>query len=290
MKDASWILGGLFAILLIATIIGRVLARRQPSSAVVENLNARIRSWWILVVIGGAALLAGRLAIIALFAFVSFLALREFVKLDRGLAVVSYSILLMQYGFIAMGWIWGFLIFIPVFCGLASIWPRARQAALGLLLCVYCLSHVPALMLLEIPGYEGRMPLLAAYVVVVVQISDVLQYLWGKLIGRRLVAARISPSKTVEGSIGGVVSSAMLGGLMLWPITPFNRWQAGAMALMLAGSGFASGLVLSAIKRRRGIKDWGSLLEGHGGMLDRMDSLCLSAPVFFQMVWWVFGN
>ena len=124
------------------------------------------------------------------------------------------------------------------------------------MICVFCISHVPALLTLDIPGYEGRNLLLIAFLVLVVQSSDVLQYVWGKLFGSRKIAPELSPSKTVEGFVGGVVSATLLGAALWW-ITPFTRWQAALMALSISVMGFFGGLVMSAIKRDRGVKDWG---------------------------------
>ena len=152
---------------------------------------------------------------------------------------------------------------------------------------VFCISHVPALVTLEIPGYAGRNLLLVAFLVIVVQGSDVLQYVWGKLCGRHKVAPELSPSKTWEGLVGGVLSATALGAVLYW-ITPFTPLQAAAMAFVMCLMGFLGGLVMSAIKRDRGVKDWGTLIEGHGGMLDRLDSVIFAAPVFFHFVryWW----
>jgi phosphatidate cytidylyltransferase len=161
------------------------------------------------------------------------------------------------------------------------------QVQWGLMICVFCVSHVPALLTLEIPAYEGRGLLLIAFQVLVVQSSDVLQYVWGKLLGRRKVAPLLSPSKTWEGLIGGVASATLLGAALWW-LTPFSPIQAGLMALLINLMGFFGGLVMSAIKRDRGVKDWGHMIAGHGGMLDRLDSVIFAAPIFFHVTryWW----
>jgi phosphatidate cytidylyltransferase len=148
---------------------------------------------------------------------------------------------------------------------------------------VYCISHVPALLALDIPGYTNCNMLLVIFLILIVQSSDVLQYVWGKLFGRHKIAPNLSPSKTVEGFIGGVASSTLLGGALFW-LTPFNPWQSALMALAITLMGFFGGLVMSAIKRDRGVKDWGNMIEGHGGMLDRLDSVCFSAPIFFHLI------
>jgi phosphatidate cytidylyltransferase len=153
---------------------------------------------------------------------------------------------------------------------------------------VYSISCVPALLILPIDNYQDRNLLLIAYLVLVVELSDVLQYVFGKLFGKRKISPNLSPSKTIEGFIGGILSASLLGACLFW-ITPFSFIQAGLISFMLTFLGFFGGLVMSAIKRDRGVKDWGSLIGGHGGVLDRLDSLCFTAPVFFHIVryFWV---
>ena len=150
------------------------------------------------------------------------------------------------------------------------------------MICVYFVSYVPALLMLRIPGYEGQAPTLLFFLVLVVQLSDVLQYVWGKALGARRIAPSISPNKTWEGFVGGVVSATLLGTAVWWA-TPFSPLAAALMALVLTTMGFAGGLIMSAIKRDRGVKDHGTLIGGHGGVLDRIDSLCFAAPVFFHL-------
>jgi len=123
--------------------------------------------------------------------------------------------------------------------------------------------------------------------VIVVQLSDVFQYIWGKLLGKRKIAPTISPNKTWEGFVGGVATAVALG-TALWWMTPFSPLGALAMSVAIALMGFAGGLTMSAIKRDRGVKDFGATIEGHGGILDRMDSVCFSAPLFFHLTRWIF--
>jgi phosphatidate cytidylyltransferase len=148
---------------------------------------------------------------------------------------------------------------------------------------VYCLSHAPALLMLEIPGQSGRNALLLFYLLLVVQMSDVMQYVFGKLFGKTKIAPVVSPSKTVEGFVGGGLAATAIGGAMWW-ITPFTPLQSAAISGAIVIMGFLGGLTLSAVKRSLGAKDWGVMIEGHGGMLDRTDSICFAAPVFFHIV------
>ncbi len=298
---------GVIAVLLAASLAGRVIALRSGPSAVVDNLNQRIRAWWAMVILIGIAFLFGKTGIILLFAIASFTALREFITLTetrRGdhyaLVVAFFVILPAQYILVALEWYGLYAIFIPVYAFLfmpiiaafradtTRFMERIAVAQWALMLAVFCLSHVPALVTLDIPGYERRGLLLIVFLVVVVQSSDVLQYVFGKLYGERKIAPSLSPSKTWEGFLGGVGAATLIGAALWW-ITPFTIWQAALMALVICLMGFLGGLVMSAIKRDRGVKDWGHLIEGHGGVLDRLDSVVFAAPVFFHLTRYFFA-
>jgi phosphatidate cytidylyltransferase len=159
---------------------------------------------------------------------------------------------------------------------------RTSRLQWVLMICVFCVSHAPALLMLDIPGYEGQGAKLLLFLVVVTQVSDVLQYTVGKLFGRRKAVPSVSPNKTVEGYLGGGGLAVLLG-TGLWWVTPFAPWQAALMSLVIVLAGIAGGLVMSAVKRDRHVKDFGALIPGHGGVLDRIDSLCFSAPLFFHL-------
>jgi phosphatidate cytidylyltransferase len=248
-----------------------------------------------------ASLLTGAAGSILLFSLVSFLALREFVTLaptrlgdHRTLFWSFFVVTPIQYYLVWSGWYGLFSILVPVYAfillsartALAGDTERflERSATIqwGLMVCVYFVSHVPALLTLRFPQGATYGPQLMFFLVVVVQLSDVLQYVWGKSLGRHPVAPSLSPNKTWEGLIGGVASATLLGAALWWA-TPFSPVAAAAMALVVTLMGFAGGLIMSAIKRDRGVKDYGVMLSGHGGVLDRIDSLCFSAPVFFHL-------
>jgi phosphatidate cytidylyltransferase len=300
---------GIVAVLVVASLVGMALERRHATEApnpTLDNLNSRIRAWWAMVALIGLAFAFGKAGVIVLFAFASLAALREFITLtptrrgDHGaLAAAFFVVLPLQYYLVWIEWYGLYSIFIPVYVFLLlpivaalrqdtkNFMGRVAEIQWGLMITVFCLSHVPALITLPIPGFAGRNLLLIAFLVLVVQASDVLQYVWGKLAGRHKIAPLLSPSKTVEGFIGGVASATLLGAALWW-ITPFSPWQAGLMALMINLMGFCGGLVMSAIKRDRGVKDWGAMIEGHGGVLDRLDSVIFAAPIFFHVTryWW----
>ena len=301
---------GLIFTLVIASSIGYGLKWKVGFStphSVIDNLNARINAWWVMILIIFAAAFIGFYGILALFFVISFMALREFLSLiyiRRGdhlaLAACFYLILPVQYYFIAIDWFSMFSIFIPVYAFLflpilsallgdtAKFLDRSTKVQWAIMISVFCISHIPAVLTLDIAGFEGKNLLLMIFLILIVQASDVLQYIWGKLLGKHKIAPSLSPSKTIEGFVGGVFSASILGGLLSW-LTPFSPVQAILISLVICLMGFLGGLVMSAIKRSMGVKDWGNMISGHGGMLDRMDSLCFAAPIFFHLVryYWV---
>jgi phosphatidate cytidylyltransferase len=301
--------GGVAGLLVVSSLVVAVLKRGRPAaelSPVVANLDARVRAWWVMVILFMAALFTGGLGSVILFGLTSFFALREFVTLTptrradhRALFWSFFVIVPIQYYLVATRWYGLFAIFIPVYaflfipirCALAGdcerFLERTAKIQWALMVCVYFVSYVPALLMLEIPGFKGSNARLLLFFVLVVQLSDVLQYVWGKLLGHRKIAPVLSPSKTWEGFIGGVLSASAVGA-GLWWATPFNPWQAAALSFVITIMGFLGGLVMSAIKRDRGVKDYGNLIEGHGGVMDRIDSICFAAPVFFHLVRYFF--
>jgi phosphatidate cytidylyltransferase len=303
---------GVFALLAAATLIGRRMAMGADAAdadraAMIANLNDRIVSWWVIVGLLAVAFLAGRFATILLFALVSFWCLREFISLTPtpvadhyALAAAFYVFLPMQYLLLGSEWLNLFTILIPVYGylllpAIAVLWGETRDFLLriskvqwALMLAVYCLSHVPAVLILNIPGAPAGNFGLLAFLLIVVQGSDVAQYVFGKSFGRRKIAPRVSPGKTWEGFIGGGATATLLGAALWW-VTPFSPLQALGMAFAVVLAGSAGGLVLSAVKRSLGAKDWGSMVEGHGGMLDRMDSLAFAAPIFFHLTNYYFA-
>jgi len=248
------------------------------------------------------AIWCGRLGVTILFALISFLALREMLTLTptrRGdhhtLFWAFFVMVPLQYYLIYVGWYGLWSILIPVYGfqflairstltgDYARYLERTAKIQWGTMICAYCVSYAPALLTLNIVNMAGQQWKLLVYLVIVAQSSDVLQYIWGKTLGRHRIAPHISPNKTWEGFIGGVLSATALGAA-LWQLTPFSPLVAAGMALLVAMLGFFGGIVMSAIKRDAGVKDWGQVIPGHGGMMDRIDSLSFAAPVFFHLV------
>jgi phosphatidate cytidylyltransferase len=167
---------------------------------------------------------------------------------------------------------------------------RSAKIQAGLLICVYALSFAPAILTLSWDNglkqndHDTNVNLLLFFVILV-QLGDILQYAWGKMLGKHVIAPAINSSRTWEGFIGGIVSVTLLGISFHW-ITPFGIWQAGLIAMITGIMGFAGGMTMSAIKRDRGVTDYGTLVQGHAGLLDRIDSICFAAPVFYHMARW----
>jgi phosphatidate cytidylyltransferase len=308
-QEIAGLFGGIVLVLIVASLIGRSLAKRpgdEKWKSTVGNIIARIRAWWVMVAVFGLALVLGRIGSVALFGCISFFALREFLTLTptrpgdhRTLFWAFFIITPLQYWLVASQWYGLFAILIPVYAYLfvplrsamsgdcERFLERTAKIQWALMVCVFCVSHAPALLMLKIDGYDGENLKLLLYLVIIAQLSDVLQYVWGKTLGRHKIAPLVSPNKTWEGFIGGIATTTAIGAALWWA-TPFTPLQSAGMSLAITLMGFAGGLVMSAIKRDRGVKDYGSMIEGHGGVMDRIDSLCFAAPVFFHLVRYFF--
>jgi len=305
----AWLFFGVLMLLIVASAIGAVLKRTAKSDAAratIDNLNARTRAWWKMCAIFALTLLVGRIGSLILFALLSLLALREYITLmptrrggHRTLVWTFSFITPLQYYLIAIHWYGFFAIMVPAMAFLfiptrialsgdtQCFLERAAKIQFGIMICLYCLSYAPALLMLTIPGFEGHDARLLLYLVLVVQMTDVMKYVWGKLLGRHKIVPLVSPNKTWEGFVGGVLSATAVGAALWWA-TPFTPLQSAGMSLTIALLGAAGGLVMSAIKRDAGVKDFGAMIEGHGGILDRIDSLCFAAPIFFHLVRYYF--
>jgi phosphatidate cytidylyltransferase len=306
--DPFWSLSaGVLAVLLAATAIGRLIALKVgPTNATVINLNQRINAWWTLVLVGLPVLAFGKFAAVLLFAGLSFLALREFMAItptrqgdQAALRLAFFAALPAQYVLVAIDWYGLFSILLPVYGFFAlsvaatlgqdtdHFLERNAKIQWAVMVCIYGISHAPALLFLNLPGYDNTTSVLLLFFLLVTQISDVMQYVFGKLFGKRKLAPLLSPSKTWEGLIGGGLAATAIGA-GLHGFTPFSLAQAVAMSAVIVGGGFFGGLILSAVKRSLGAKDWGASIQGHGGILDRLDSVAFSAPLFFHLTRYFF--
>lgn len=296
-------------ILLGLTIFGETLRARQPvgkSSPVIEAFMMRVHTWWGLAILLSLAVLSGRIGIILLFAFASFAALREYLTYAKkrradhlSLALGSFVILPLQYLFVWLDWTAMFTVFIPVYAFLllpivsalrgdsTNFLARVAETQWGLMICIFCISHVPALLTYDMPDGSDRSVLLIVFFAMVVQFGDLFDYYAGRRFGRRRIAPNLSP-KTVEGMLTGIAAAAAIGALLSW-ITPFGIFGAAAMAALASLTGQFGALVFAAIKRDKGVKDWSHLIPGQGGLLDQLDSVIFAAPVFYHVTMLVWG-
>ena len=265
-------------VLCIATILGQLMAVKQRRSGevsdVVQNLNSRVNAWWVMVIIFTLALLTGGIGSIILFFLVSIMALREFLTLtpsipaDHNALIWIYFFLTpLQYILVAVQWYGFFAILIPVYGMLLipilmvlsgrteGFLGRAGTIQFAMLICVYSISYVPAIIDLNFTNFVGKGVNLLLYLVVIVQASDVSQYITGKIFGKHYIAPKVSPHKTVEGFLGGMFVSAALGLALFW-ITPYTPLLSLGMGLLIGILGFCGGLVMSAVKRDKGKRFW----------------------------------
>lgn len=294
-----------FILLILATLIVFLLSRLKPDFDVNE-LSLRIRSWWIMCVFFFVSFYIHPSGSIILFALLSFLALKEYFTLinprteDHRVLFWSYLSIPIQYYWIYINWKAMFFIFIPVYMFLfiplrllftgqpKGIVQSMAKIQWGLMAFVFCISHVACLMTLlpttNIPG-GGRA--LVLYLVFLTEINDVSQYIWGKFFGKTKIAPNISPKKTLAGFLGGVLTTVLLA-LALQSLSGFSVPYSLIAGLIISVAGFIGDLVISSVKRDVGVKDTGNLIPGHGGILDRIDSLAYTAPLFFHFVSYIF--
>ncbi|MEX0718487.1 MAG: phosphatidate cytidylyltransferase [Planctomycetaceae bacterium] len=306
-RPVQWTLLGVFALLAAAQIIVWLLRRLRPERDWTEP-SSRIATWWIIAAVFALALLFGRGASIALFAFISFLALKEFLSLvptrrsDRRVLFWAYLAIPVQYWWVYSEWYGMFIIFIPVYVllflplrmltvGQSEGFLRAAGTLhWGLMTTVFSLSHVAFLLVLRMKSEPevNYGPGMVVFLVVLTELNDVAQYVWGKAFGRRKVLPAISPGKTWEGWIGGIATTAAVAALLGPWLTPLDHRLALYAGLIIGVAGFVGDVNISALKRDLGIKDSGSMLPGHGGILDRVDSLTYTAPLYFHYMYYLF--
>jgi phosphatidate cytidylyltransferase len=297
-----WSMAGLYVILIIASLTLWLLKRRAPGKDFSE-LSQRIQSWWVMITVFLLAMLLSRNVSLVFFALISFLALKEYFSIiptrraDRRILFWVYAAIPVQYYWIASEWYGMFIIFIPVYMFLylplrmviigdtKDFLRAAGTLHWGLMTMVFSISHMAYLLVL--PGSENPGPGgagLVLYLVFLTQFNDVAQYLWGKMLGKHKVIPKVSPNKTWEGFLGGVVTTTLAAVLLAGLLTPMD-WRMGLLAgLLISCAGFIGDVTISALKRDIGVKHSGSLLPGHGGILDRIDSLTYTAPLFFHFI------
>ncbi len=293
-----------FALLTIASIVRRLITHNNPDKDYTE-LTQRIQSWWWMIGILFASMSIDTRYAIILFGFISFLALKEFLSIvptrlnDRKVIFWAYMSIPLQYYFISIQWYGMFIIFIPIYIFLLL---PMRMVLIGetkgfikaagimhwaVMLTVFCLSHIAYLFVLPEKNLAAGNMGLVIFLLFMTQFNDVSQYIWGKALGKHKIIPKVSPNKTWEGFLGATLTIALVSALIGPYLTPLSIELSLVAGLLINGFGFIGDVVISAIKRDLEIKDSGHLIPGHGGILDRFDSLIFTAPLFFHYLYYV---
>ncbi|MFZ4210302.1 phosphatidate cytidylyltransferase [Pantoea endophytica] len=297
-------LGGIFGVLILATLIIFVLRKCRPQRNWLE-LQQRVNSWWVIICLFSLAMLSPKWLALTFFGFISFLSLKEYLTLaptrrsDSMPLLWMYAAIPVQYLWTGMAWYGMFIIFIPVYVFLflparmviagdtKGFLHSASVMHWGMMTTVFALSHVAYLMTL--PGADASAgALLVFFLVALTELNDIAQYLWGKSLGRIRVTPNVSPNKTLAGLLGGICTTMLLAVILGPLLTPMSFLHSLGAGLIIGASGFCGDVVMSAIKRDFGVKDSGKLLPGHGGILDRLDSLIYTAPLFFHFYYYFY--
>ena len=303
--NVLYALGGVLGVLVLASLIVAILSLMRRDKDYTE-LKLRVRSWWVMIGIFAAAMLLSPAAAVVFWAFVRFLALKEYLSLiptrraDRRVLFWAYLAIPIHYYWVGSAWYGMFVIFIPVYMFLLlplrmvtigetqGFLRAAGTLHWGLMTTVFSLSHMAYLLVLDpAKNPAGGGAGLLLYLVFLTQFNDVAQYTWGKLFGRHKVIPKVSPKKTWEGLVGGNLTTLLLAILIAPTLTPLGMWEAAGAGLIIGVFGFIGDVTISALKRDIGVKDSGSLIPGHGGVLDRIDSLTYTAPLFFHYVYYL---
>ena len=302
----------LFGVLALVTVIALVRTLRDSDAQTQEtqqSFNRDLRAVWVASGIFWTAWAAGALVSTLLFGIVSFIALRELITLThtrradhRSLLLAFFVVLPIQYVLVAWQLFDLFTVFIPVYVFLAipvvsafgndphRFLERTAKIQWGIMVCVYGISHAPALLLLELPNYAERGAFLVLFLVGVVAVAQIAQESASRRLRRRPVARAISRSFSVRAWVIGALSAGLLGALLYW-VTPFKPIPALLMGFIAGGCGTLGEFVMKALKRDAGVRNWGgkASVTGAVGLLDRVAPLCFAAPVFFHAVRWYFG-
>jgi len=306
-KNVGYFFLLIYITLALASIYVAYLTKKNPEKDY-QELILRTKSWWVMITLIAGSIGFGEITTIILFGFISFLALKEYFSMiptrfeDRRVLFWCYLAVIFQYIWVGQSWYGMFIIFIPVYMFLLipirmlllgkteGFMNAASSIQWGLMITVFGLSHAAFLVtanhtvLGEMSGGFG----LLLFLILLTQSNDVAQYVWGKTFGKKAIVPTVSPNKTYEGFIGGAASTTLLALIIAPFLTPFSWYMALFSGLIIAIAGFIGDVNISALKRDMGVKDSSSFIPGHGGVLDRVDSLSFTAPLFFHFTYYFY--
>ncbi len=306
MNEIQKMIAIIFAVLVFASVLFWIMGKFNNGPQV-QELKTRTKSWWIMAAIFTIAALVDPAVSFFAFGFLSFSALRELSSIsknirteDRSIIFWAYLAVPIQYYFAYMGWFEPFLVFVPVFMftwipfvlvlkGHTKDIARSMSVIpTHLMFTVFSISHLAYFLSLQkLSNFSVGGRGLLLFVVFLTEMNDVFQFTWGKLFGRHKIIKKVSPNKTLEGFIGGLIST-IVAAYFLQFLTPFKTYEALGAGLLIACTGFVGDIIVSAIKRDFGLKDTGNAIKGHGGILDRIDSLAISSPFFFYYTYFLY--
>ena len=296
------VLGGIFAVLILVTAAFYAVKAVKGSGKLINELIERTLSWWMILVGFAVTIFFSRFFATIALGFLAFVAFRELTSRlnlrmsDRRTLLWCYLAIPFQFFTAYIEWYGMFIIFIPVimFIGLsmrsvAHGDVKGITASLGIIhwsamLTIFSLSHLAYMLSLpEKAGFEAGNGGIILWLVLITECNDIFQFTWGKLFGKHKILPSVSPNKTVEGFVGGMISTIALGYFLSF-LLPIDSSKAAILSAILAFAGFMGDVTISAIKRDLGIKDMGSSIPGHGGVMDRVDSLAFNAMVCFHLI------
>jgi len=258
----------------------------------ISNNRIRVRTWWFICAICIPVFIAGGWTITLLIYVLIYWAAFEFSRLlnlrTNSLTILFFTSCLISYHFLSFIYFDSLSIFFytPLLFFLASItvpnWlPRIKplRAALVLMLCITSIFSIE-LIRQQCETLNLDAGLVILFLFFITASNDIFQYFSGKKFGRRPLAQNLSQHKTYEGALGGVMLTTITCMLTLPYIIDTTGLTAALIGFVIAIFGIAGDLNISYLKRRANVKDSGTSLPGHGGLLDRIDSLTFTAPGF----------
>ena len=305
--EVQKVIGGIFAVLILITAIFYAVRVTKGSGKLINELIERTLSWWMILVGFTVTIFFSRFFATIALGFLAFVAFRELTSRlnlrlsDRRTLFLCYCAIPFQFFVAYIEWYGMFIIFIPIIMFLVLAMRSVAQgdvkgitASLGIIhwsamLTIFSLSHMAYMLSLpEVPGFTAGNGAIVLWLVLITEANDIFQFTWGKTFGKHKIIPSVSPNKTVEGFVGGLISTVLLGyGLSF--LLPIDGAKSALLAGLLAFTGFMGDVTVSAIKRDLGIKDMGSSIPGHGGVMDRIDSLAFNSLVCFHLLrYWAY--